>query len=610
MTSSESEEHAQQSRKRSRTSNSGDNGAGKKTRGRPRVDTHDATAADRRRTQIRLAQRAYRQRKETTIASLKTQTTQLHSIIEQMNNNFHRLTESTLRSGLLQLNPDLAQEFKLVKETFSSLARTASESQRQVDEDVEQGAEGASSRKPPEPEPEPEHVGWGYFAVSQPHNKDQAAQNLPVPNGYSSQFSATGGDQSAPSIISHSQYAYGEQSGQTHHVSQPVFESLPAGIAPQQELPFGLIPVPDQQQTPYETSNFHTNPANPANVPAPGLAPATASLPTTSLSTSDLSMKTLSPVWSYNHNESTVGRRLARSTVESGFAVLTHLNYSPAIINHIFRLNFPHYNVEQIKQRFQQVMSRTVVEDLDWFEAPFAPLGGAGTHYPRRDAAGNVVPRNFWGQEWIGPREKSLEGWGNVEGRAAQYLSTVDLSGFEGEWFDAHDVQGYLEEHYACKFNPSSSFAECLIDIEDKGPTNSYANVPQQAQTNRGATANNGFGMDTSFGGTPAPEYAGDFTQLVNHDISFDQTLGLDLAPGFDYGFTNNTSFGTGPGIRAMGDDLEGLQVVKQRKRCAWIDVSRLIFEIVQSAVCLGRTPGFRRKDVDRAVHEALIKEI
>jgi ribosomal protein L4 len=46
MTSSESEEHAQQSRKRSRRSNSGENGAGKKTRGRPRVDTQDATAAD------------------------------------------------------------------------------------------------------------------------------------------------------------------------------------------------------------------------------------------------------------------------------------------------------------------------------------------------------------------------------------------------------------------------------------------------------------------------------------------------------------------------------------------------------------------------------------
>ncbi|EMD59622.1 hypothetical protein COCSADRAFT_175469 [Bipolaris sorokiniana ND90Pr] len=608
MTSSESEEHAQQSRKRSRTSNSGDNGAGKKTRGRPRVDTQDATAADRRRTQIRLAQRAYRQRKETTIASLKKQTTQLHSIIEQMNSSFHRLTESTLRSGLLQLNPDLDQEFKLVNETFSSLVRTASETQRQVDEDVEQGAEGTGPHKPPEPEPEPEpkHVGWGYFAVSQPPNKDQSPQNFLMPDSYSSHFS-TIGDQSAPSIISHSQYVFGEQSGQTHHVSQPPSESLPAGIASQQELPFGLVPVHDQQQTPYETSNFHTYPAN---MSASGMAPGTTSLPTASLSASDLSMKTLSPVWTYNHNESTVGRRLARAAVETGFAVLNHLNYSPAIINYIFRLNFPHYNVDQIKQRFQQVMSKTVIEDLDWFEAPFAPLGGAGTHYPRRDAAGNIVPRkDSWAQEWIGPREKRLEGWGNVEGRAAQYLRAVDLTGFEGEWFDAHDVQGYLEEHYACKFNPSSSFAECLIDIEDEGPTNSYANMPQQAQTNGGATVNNGFGMNTSFGGTPAPKYAGDFTQLVNHDISFDQTLGLDLAPGFDYGFANNTSFGTGPGLCAMGDDLEGLQVVKQRKRCAWIDVSRLIFEIVKNAVCLGRTPGFRRKDVDRAVREALIKE-
>jgi hypothetical protein len=48
MTSSESEEHTQTSRKRSRRSNSGDDGGagGKKTRGRPRVDTQDATAAD------------------------------------------------------------------------------------------------------------------------------------------------------------------------------------------------------------------------------------------------------------------------------------------------------------------------------------------------------------------------------------------------------------------------------------------------------------------------------------------------------------------------------------------------------------------------------------
>ena len=47
MTSSESEGHAP-SRKRSRKSNSAEEDAtgGKKARGRPRVDTHDGTAAD------------------------------------------------------------------------------------------------------------------------------------------------------------------------------------------------------------------------------------------------------------------------------------------------------------------------------------------------------------------------------------------------------------------------------------------------------------------------------------------------------------------------------------------------------------------------------------
>ena len=44
---------------------------GRKSRGRPRLDMREENAAERRRTQIRLAQRAYRERKETTIVSLQ-----------------------------------------------------------------------------------------------------------------------------------------------------------------------------------------------------------------------------------------------------------------------------------------------------------------------------------------------------------------------------------------------------------------------------------------------------------------------------------------------------------------------------------------------------------
>lgn len=48
MTSSESESASTRPRKRSRTSNTAEDGGkdGKKARGRPRVDTQDATAAD------------------------------------------------------------------------------------------------------------------------------------------------------------------------------------------------------------------------------------------------------------------------------------------------------------------------------------------------------------------------------------------------------------------------------------------------------------------------------------------------------------------------------------------------------------------------------------
>jgi hypothetical protein len=291
-----------------------------------------------------------------------------------------------------------------------------------------------------------------------------------------------------------------------------------------------------------------------------------------------------------------------------------------------------------LRERFGQITSKTISDELDWLESPFGYLGGAGSHYPRRDAAGNVIPKkSSWAREQIGPREKRMNGRGNIDGKMAEYLYGTNLDGYEGEWFDPYDVQGYLEEQYACKFNPTSSFAECLVDIEDGGGASVYANIPQQPQEND-ATNNNTFGLDTSFDNTLGPKYSGDFPKLVDHDISFDQTLGLDLAPGFDYGFASSSGFDAGLGLGVMGEDTQGLQVVKQRKKCVWLDVSRLIqgkgtqffifllqsathskreqiicltstTEIVIKAVCLGRTPGFRRKDIDRAVREALIQE-
>ncbi|KAF2719824.1 hypothetical protein K431DRAFT_104983 [Polychaeton citri CBS 116435] len=68
-------------------------------RGRPRVEKNDASAADRRRTQIRLAQRAYRQRKENALDDLQGRVAELTNTIEQMQQAFFELDRKLCTAG-------------------------------------------------------------------------------------------------------------------------------------------------------------------------------------------------------------------------------------------------------------------------------------------------------------------------------------------------------------------------------------------------------------------------------------------------------------------------------------------------------------------------------
>lgn len=112
--------------------------AGKKrARGRPRIDIKDVTAADRRRTQIRLAQRAYRNRKERAIVSLEKKVSSLKDANEAMSNAFMRLHDFAVGRGLLETNPDLATQFRQTTEVFLEMARQSS-----ADEDEDEDEEG------------------------------------------------------------------------------------------------------------------------------------------------------------------------------------------------------------------------------------------------------------------------------------------------------------------------------------------------------------------------------------------------------------------------------------------------------------------------------------
>jgi hypothetical protein len=88
---------------------------------------------------------------------------------------------------------------------------------------------------------------------------------------------------------------------------------------------------------------------------------------------------------------------------------------------------------------------------------PYYALGGAGKHFPRMQDGVPVFPVNIrrpgkilrrmerilerggirdWDEDWSG--DQGLDG----DGLDAERIRSLDL---DGEWFDCHDVQGYLE---------------------------------------------------------------------------------------------------------------------------------------------------------------------
>ncbi|KAF2471003.1 uncharacterized protein BDR25DRAFT_334155 [Lindgomyces ingoldianus] len=676
MTSSESEGQVP-SRKRSKIGG-GEEGGSKKARGRPRVDTQDATAADRRRTQIRLAQRAYRQRKETTISSLKQQNGQLQSIIEEMNKSFLSFNESALKSGILRLNPRLGQELKNVAESLFTLAKTAA-SERNHEGDEETGEAGldpatelhkATSSALASREQTQTHdanlstlgthtdIGWGYSATVSAESPTSADTNSPHQGNYghstyfppmaSSPYETTGREKSLMRMR--------PGAGTVGQVSDQSRTHLHNNTSSEQ-LPFGLVDLLTR-----DCSQYQSNPQiYSVNIPSPELTPPLSRLHSPPLLPS-LSTKTPAPIYTYSQQETTFARRLTRAALECGFHLLSSATLRPAALNYVFKLSLPYMTVDQLREKFKLLLARGIHEDLDSYDTPFIHLGGAGTHYPRKDSQGNIIPvPNSWTVRKVGPMQK-------IRAQNTTYPSQthdldIDLTGFEGEWFDGHDVQGYLESEKGCVINPQDTFTEVFVEEEEEAPAGlsslSYSKsvnlsldlsgaggmYPSQSPvlsnsstttaetlssqstpgtsisdplSGRGSTSF--IRSETPFGLDMGMSNFNDFATKFNDIDSatyFDQPLGLDLAPGFDVGLNGTTmtgfstsGFGDMPnlGLDLTGLEFEPLPVVKQkRKRAAWLDVSKLIDEIVKHGVCLGRSPGFRIKDVDMAFKASLI---
>ena len=92
------------------------------------VDTQDETTTDRRRTQVRLAQRAYRNRKETYISVLEKRVGELEKTIQTMNNAYTQLHDNIIRPGLFNPRSNLSSQLKSTAELFATPVKLVQDS--------------------------------------------------------------------------------------------------------------------------------------------------------------------------------------------------------------------------------------------------------------------------------------------------------------------------------------------------------------------------------------------------------------------------------------------------------------------------------------------------
>ncbi|RLM01915.1 hypothetical protein CFD26_108023 [Aspergillus turcosus] len=373
------------SSKRTRTDIDPTDGSLSRKRGRPRKSAGEGEDPhERRRMQIRLAQRAYRSRKEASVSSLQSRVLKLETAVEQISASFLSFSDELVQSEVLASDPRLTGRLRDTVQLCLSLAKGAN-----MIEDQKRATNLSSSSE-------------GSHSSSEGNEPQRRQTSLTT---------------SPPYIGS----AEGEDSGTLYAAAFRV--------------------TADDQYPPEATSL-------------------------------DLSAFI---------------ERLHFSCLYSAYSALSDTSVSLDVLQRPFRFLLRLMDRKRITSYFEACLhAKASRKRLDeWNEIPYFKIGGAGTHYPRRQKGSSteILPR-----------------WENVQDPISELPQEVRHE-LDGEWFDIQDLEGFLLEK------------EVALVVGDTSKSNVERKV---------------------------------------------------------------------------------------------VNATRLIQELLKTGVCLGRTPGFRRKDVEAALHVAM----
>ncbi|TGO82187.1 hypothetical protein BPOR_0896g00040 [Botrytis porri] len=571
---SEEREHEQGKKRRKRVRNESpnldddDDEARKKARGRPRVDTKDETAADRRRTQIRMAQRAYRHRKETTISSLEKQVQELKGTNEEMNNIFINLYDFAISRGLLQREPEFGQQLQSSMQRFLALAKqnAGDENQRYEDDSPDntthESFDGAkhsftrqSAQRPPPPvllsdEPTTAETinTWGGYTVSKDTSSEEEVRQMEYNQNDT------------------------EEPRQYEIISRATEENA--------SFPFDLTSIQQYRvEIPSPTSNDFLQGFYP-HAPVP--------LPTT-----------------HSYFELSFARRVHRATMEEGYKLLTMPNPPHRLFEKVFGYCLKYETKQECVARFKRVLNTSSKESLQEWRYPLVHLGGSGTYYPNQDPdTDNELMPKFRTGFSMGPFPTAFTPL--LENINSDMKCT--LPGFEGEFFDSNDVEGYLRGH-GFDLHPGADYItgqielEVSSDVHSPGTSSTDSVFPPTPRSPIGKSLDetnlNAYKLDYIDGNLNKEAQASGLSQFMTFP-SWNASIPRGANP-FD--LSGPIFDGTdGPNSGTSSPKFSANSKRYTEKCTVTIKVETLIRELVGIASCLGRAPGYRRADIDAAI--------
>ena len=421
----------------------------------------------RRRTQIRLAQRAYRLRKENTINQLKEQVTTLQKTIEEMSRAFLAFNDSAMNSGILRIRPELAQQLKVTTERFVNLAKEAGRAGEDGHESSDADSNDGShipnlpnrSRNQPQRFNNPETLQLGRSRRSSSPEEILPTRDV-LPMGYV-RVTDDNSDVRTPSV------------GDTTMSDISSMPALSTDLIPSNSPTIdSLLQVGNTSYDKMSSStNFNSQVFGVDNITFQSMPDPTN---LSALRSAPFLPPELTLPYTYSFQETRFARRLHRATLERGFHLLSTAHLRPAAFSHVFRLSLLYSTRDALLERFKQKLSLPTDTPLEYYNTPFIHLGGAGLHYPKRKVANAFIVKPGPVMPGMRSAKARLE---NADKTGEAYDIDLDLQEYEGEWFDANDVEGFLEEKGVRVDGINGTFADADLVGDVTGSMSPASNV-------------------------------------------------------------------------------------------------------------------------------------